>query len=157
MVNGYRPSVARTYSPEDARQHFYHFYEGKCVLIFMAEGPAGIVEATGKGIEEAVEKFKDGIVKQVDSQLIENWFNQLNWTQQTIDDEIQGMIDNDKHDATPPKFPQIGKQLRKSTTTLIDRIRNEFPRANDLTMLGGHSSHSYLNGTNMYFCYNYEI
>ena len=24
-------------------------------------------------------------------------------------------------------------------------------------MLGGHSSHSYLNGTNMYFVYNYKI
>ena len=37
MVNGYRPSVARVYSEEDARQHFYHFYDNKCVLLFMAE------------------------------------------------------------------------------------------------------------------------
>ena len=29
--------------------------------------------------------------------------------------------------------------------------------ADDLTMLGGHSSHSYINGTNMYFVYNYNI
>jgi alkyldihydroxyacetonephosphate synthase len=43
MVNGYRPSVARVYSEEDARQHFYHFHKGKCVLLFMAEGNKGIV------------------------------------------------------------------------------------------------------------------
>ncbi|MFD2386669.1 hypothetical protein [Enterococcus rivorum] len=122
MTNGYRPSVARTYSPEDARQHFYHFYEDKCVLIFMAEGPKGIVEATGVGIEEAVEKFKDGVCKQVDSQLIANWFNQLNWTQQTIDDEVQGMIDNDKHDGLLLKFLPIGKPFQK----FITMLSNEF-------------------------------
>ncbi len=37
MVNGFRPSVARTYSEEDAAQHFYHFHKNKCVLLFMAE------------------------------------------------------------------------------------------------------------------------
>ncbi len=157
ITNGYRPSVARTYSPEDARQHFYHFYEDKCVLIFMAEGPEGIVEATGKGIEEAVEKFKDGVYKEVDSQLIANWFNQLNWTQQTIDDEVQGMIDNDKHDGYTTEVSADWETITKIYNNVIDRIRNEYPRANDLTMLGGHSSHSYINGTNMYFVYNYEI
>ena len=65
MVNGYRPSVARVYSEEDARQHFYHFHRGKCVLLFMAEGNKGIVQATCAGIEEAVEKFMDGIIEQV--------------------------------------------------------------------------------------------
>ena len=43
IVGGFRPSVARLYSPEDARQHFAHFSNGKCVVVFVAEGPAGIV------------------------------------------------------------------------------------------------------------------
>ena len=33
---------------------------------------------------------------------------------------------------------------------VMDRIRTEFPRAADLTMLGAHSSHSYQTGTNLY-------
>ncbi|MDT1795652.1 hypothetical protein QLF86_25905, partial [Salmonella enterica subsp. enterica serovar Oslo] len=37
------------------------------------------------------------------------------------------------------------------------RIRTEFPHADDITMLGGHSSHSYQNGTNMYFVYDYNV
>ena len=49
------------------------------------------------GIEAAVEKFKDGIVEQVDSSLIEDWFNHLNWSQQDIDDEVEGMKENDSH------------------------------------------------------------
>jgi alkyldihydroxyacetonephosphate synthase len=157
MVNGYRPSVARTYSEEDARQHFYHFYKDKCVLIFMAEGNKEIVNATSKGIEAAVEKFKDGIVEQVDSKLIVDWFNHLNWSQQDIDDEVQGMIDNDKHDGFTTEISSNWETIPKIYHNVINRIRNEFPRANDLTMLGGHSSHSYINGTNMYFVYNYEI
>ncbi len=38
MVEGYRPSIARLYDAEDGTQHFTHFADGKCVLIFMAEG-----------------------------------------------------------------------------------------------------------------------
>ncbi len=157
MVNGYRPSVARTYTEEDARQHFYHFYKGKCVLIFMAEGNKEMVNATGKGIDDAVEKFKDSIVEQVDSKLIEDWFNHLNWSQQDIDDEVQGMIDNDKHDGYTTEISANWETITKIYHNVINRIGNEFQRANDLTMLGGHSSHSYLNGTNMYFVYNYNI
>jgi alkyldihydroxyacetonephosphate synthase len=97
MVNGYRPSVARVYSEEDARQHFYHFHKGKCVLLFMAEGSKGIVDATSAGIDEAVEKFKDVILEKVPSDLIEKWFSHLNWSQKDIDDEIEGMIENDAH------------------------------------------------------------
>jgi alkyldihydroxyacetonephosphate synthase len=157
MVNGYRPSVARAYSEEDARQHFYHFYKEKCVLLFMAEGNEGIVEATGRGIQEAVEKFRDGIIEEVPSELIENWFNNLNWSQQDIDDEFEGMIENDSHDGFTTEVSADWETIPELYHTVIKRVREEFPRAHDLTMLGGHSSHSYINGTNMYFVYNYAI
>ena len=157
MVNGYRPSVARTYSEEDAAQHFYHFYKNKCVLIFSAEGNKGIVEATCKGIQEAVEKFKDGIIEQVDSKLIEDWFNHLNWSQKDIDDEIEGMLENDSHAGYTTEISADWETIPKIYNNVMKRVREEYPRAHDLTMLGGHSSHSYINGTNMYFVYNYDI
>lgn len=157
VVNGFRPSVARTYSEEDARQHFYHFHKGKCVLLFMAEGPKGIVDAASQAIEEAVEKYKEGIIEQVDSGLIEEWFNHLNWSQQDLDDERQGMIDNDRHDGYTTEISGDWETITKIYYNVMNRIRNEYDRADDLTMLGGHSSHSYINGTNMYFVYNYNI
>lgn len=40
----------------------------------MAEGPEGIVKATCDAIEAAVDKYKDGVIEQVDSALIEDWF-----------------------------------------------------------------------------------
>lgn len=157
MVNGFRPSVARAYSEEDAAQHFYHFYENKCVLLFMAEGPKGIVDATGKAIEDAAGKFSDGIIKQVDSKLIQEWFEHLNWSQDDIDDEYEGMIENDAHAGYTTEISADWETIPKIYNSVIARVREEFPRAHELTMLGGHSSHSYINGTNMYFVYNYEI
>jgi alkyldihydroxyacetonephosphate synthase len=157
MVNGYRPSVARVYSEEDARQHFYHFHKGKCVLIFMAEGNEHIVKATSIGITEAIEKFKDAILEPVDSSLIENWFNHLNWSQQDIDDEIQQMIDSDSHAGFTTEISADWEHIPIIYENVMKRVRAEFPRAHDLTMLGGHSSHSYINGTNFYFVYNYNI
>ena len=157
MVNGYRPSVARVYSEGDAGQHFYHFHDNKCVLIFMAEGNADIVAATGKGIETAVDKFASGILKRVDSKLIEDWFNHLNWSQKDIDDEIEGMKEQDYHAGFTTEISADWETIPLIYNNVMRRIRTEFPRAKDLTLLGGHSSHSYINGTNMYFVYNYKI
>ena len=157
MVNGFRPSVARVYSEEDAAQHFYHFYDNKCVLLFMAEGPKGIVEATCHAIEETATKFKDGIIKEVDSKLIEEWFNNLNWSQKDIDDEFEGMIEKDAHAGYTTEISADWETIPKIYNNVISRVKKEFKRAHELTMLGGHSSHSYLNGTNMYFVYNYDI
>lgn len=157
MANGYRPSVARVYSEEDAAQHFYHFHNNKCVLVLMAEGPQGIVKATSEGIKEAVEKFKDGIIERVDDTLIENWFNHLNWSEKDIEDEIQGMIENDSHAGFTTEISSDWENITQIYYNVINRVRNEFDRAQDITMLGGHSSHSYINGTNMYFVYNYNI
>lgn len=157
MSNGYRPSVARVYSEEDAAQHFYHFYNNKCVLILMAEGPNGIVKATSEGIKEAVEKFNEGVIERVDDTLIENWFNHLNWSEKDIEDEIQGMIENDSHAGFTTEISSDWENITQIYYNVMNRVRNEFDRAQDLTMLGGHSSHSYINGTNMYFVYNYNI
>jgi alkyldihydroxyacetonephosphate synthase len=157
MVNGFRPSVARAYSEEDAAQHFYHFHQGKCVLLFMSEGPKGIVDATCDAIEAAAEKFKHGIIEPVDSKLIQEWFNNLNWSQKDIDDELEGMKENDAHSGFTTEVSADWETIPKIYNRVMQRIREEYPRAHDLTMLGGHSSHSYINGTNMYFVYNYRI
>src|ERR1700760_3916681 len=48
ITAGYRPSVCRVYSPEDARQHFADFYQGRSVVVLVAEGPEGIARATAE-------------------------------------------------------------------------------------------------------------
>src|SRR3984893_1398366 len=52
ITAGYRPSVCRVYSPEDARQHFAGFYQGQNVVVVVGEGPEPIAAATAEAIED---------------------------------------------------------------------------------------------------------
>lgn len=154
MVDGYRPSIARLYDVEDGTQHFTHFAAGKCVLIFMAEGAKGIAQATGAGIEAIVQRHPE--CHKVDSKLIEQWFNNLNWGPEKVEAErLQIMKTNNMGFTT--EVSSDWASIHTIYENVIRRIRAEFPHADDITMLGGHSSHSYINGTNMYFVYDYNV
>src|SRR5665648_21417 len=151
MVEGYRPSIARLYDPEDGSYHFSHFAEGKCVLIFMAEGPETIADATGKAIETIVGNYEE--CKKVETQLIKTWFDNLNWNPAKIAEERIEIKETQNLGFTT-EVSATWDLIDKIYEVCIDRIRNEIP---DITLIGGHSSHSYLNGTNLYFVYYYNL
>jgi alkyldihydroxyacetonephosphate synthase len=153
ITAGYRPSVCRVYSPEDARQHFADFSQGRSVVVFVAEGPKGIVEATAAAIEEL---FAGRIHQRVESGRIERWFENLNWGQDQIDAEQSTMLEH-SHLGYTTEVSVNWSQVSNLFDAVMARIRGEFPRADDLTMLGAHSSHSYQTGTNLYFVYDYTI
>lgn len=154
MVEGLRPSIARLYDAEDGTQHFTHFADGKCVLIFMAEGSQRIAEATGAGIEEIVARYPQ--CRKVDSKLIETWFNNLNWGPEKVAAERVQILKT-KNMGFTTEVSGTWSCIHDIYQRVIARIRAEFPHVDDITMLGGHSSHSYINGTNMYFVYDYNV
>ena len=151
ITAGYRPSVCRVYSPEDARQHFAGFYRGKNVVVLVAEGPEGMADATA----EAIGELFAGQVR-VDAGLIRRWFENLNWGQDQIDAEKADMLAHARLGYTT-EVSVDWSRVSELFHTVMDRIRGEFGRAGDLTMLGAHSSHSYQTGTNLYFVYDYVI
>ncbi|HWR45872.1 FAD-binding oxidoreductase [Sporomusa sp.] len=151
MVEGYKPSIARLYDVEDGAFHFSHFAEDKCVLIFMAEGPQGIAEVTGKAIEEIVTRYPE--CAKVDSKLIERWFAHLNWGPDKIAQERTEIMET-RNIGFTTEVSGCWDVINEIYENCVQRIRAEAP---DITMVGGHSSHSYLNGTNMYFVYYYNI
>jgi alkyldihydroxyacetonephosphate synthase len=153
ITAGYRPSVCRVYSPEDARQHFADFYHGRSVVVFVAEGPKGIVQATAAAIEEL---FADRPHQRVQDARIESWFGNLNWGQDKIDAERAAMLEH-CHLGYTTEVSVNWSQVSLLFDAVMARIRTEFGRADDLTMLGAHSSHSYQTGTNLYFVYDYTI
>ncbi|MGL4382899.1 MAG: FAD-binding oxidoreductase, partial [Bacilli bacterium] len=152
MVDGYHPSVARLYDKEDGLYHFEHFSNGKCVLIFMAEGPKGIADATGDAIEAIVAKYPSA--KRVDDRLIENWFNNLNWDVSKIEEE-KVEIRETRNNGFTTEVSGNWDVIADIYESALARIRKEVDA--QFTLLGGHSSHSYLTGTNMYFVYYYLI
>lgn len=151
MVSGYKPSIARLYDSEDGAYHFSHFANDKCVLIFMAEGPKGVAEATGKGIEEIVRKYDE--CKRVDTHLIKTWFDHLNWDPAKVAEERVEIVETQNLGFTT-EVSGNWDIINDIYEVCVERIRNEIP---DITLIGGHSSHSYINGTNMYFVYYYNL
>lgn len=153
ITAGYRPSVARVYSVEDARQHFAHFHDGKDVVVFVTEGPEPLSAATAAGIEAV---FADIPHQPVDPALIRDWFGALNWGQDKIDAEKAAML-AEAHLGYTTEVSITWSGVVELFESVMRRVRTEFPRAADLTMLGAHSSHSYQSGTNLYFVYDYAV
>ena len=150
MVQGYKPSVARLYDLQDAAMNF-DWADDENVLLFMAEGPAAITKATAEGID-AIVKSIDGVTP-VDPALIEKWFDHLNWGAEQIAQEREEIKATDNIGITT-EISGCWDCIYKIYASVVERITNEVP---DLTMIGGHSSHSYINGTNMYFVYYYNV
>ena len=155
MTSGYRPSIARLYDAQDGAQHgFNQFADGKCVLIFMAEGPARIAKAISDGIDDIVGQYPAW--NKIDTRVIENWFNHLNWGPEKIVQERELILKTLNMGFTT-EISANWDSINMIYENAIKRIRKDFPHIDDLTMLGGHSSHSYQTGTNMYFVYDYNV
>jgi alkyldihydroxyacetonephosphate synthase len=152
MVAGYKPSVARLYDPEDGQLHFSHFAaRDDCILLFMAEGAAGITKATADAIEEIVARYPG--CEQVDSSHIATWFADLVWGPEKITAEDE-RIRTTRNVNRTTEIAADWSSVNAIYQAVLPRIRAEIP---GITLLGGHSSHSYINGTNMYFNYFYDL
>jgi alkyldihydroxyacetonephosphate synthase len=151
MVNGYRPSVARLYDAEDGSYHFSHFAEGKCVLIFVAEGAKPLADATASAIEDIVTRYDECVM--VDPKLIERWFAHLNWDPANLAAEKAEIMET-KNICNTTEISANWGIIHDLYDVCIHRVKYEIPH---LTLLGAHSSHSYLNGTNLYFVYFYNV
>ena len=152
MVNGYKPSVARLYDPPDGGFHFSKFAaKDDCVLLFMCEGPAGVVKATIEGIKECVAKFPE--CKPVDPHHLEEWFADLNWGADKLANERKEILETKTMGRTT-EVSADWSTICDIYENALQRLKQEVP---DITVAGGHSSHSYINGTNMYFIYYYNV
>ena len=89
----------------------------------------------------------------MDASLIETWFNHLNWGAEQIAQEKKEILATNNIGITT-EISGCWDCIYKIYASVVERITNEVP---DLTMIGGHSSHSYINGTNMYFVYYYNV
>lgn len=151
MVEGLRPSVARLYDPEDGHYYFSHFANHKCVLVFMTEGEKQIAKYTAEAIDAIVQA--NGAAKSVDPKLIEDWFTHLNWDVSKVEAERKEIAETNNLGFTT-EVSGSWSIIHDIYVACMERVRKEVP---DITMLGGHSSHSYINGTNIYFMYYYDL
>jgi alkyldihydroxyacetonephosphate synthase len=152
MVAGYHPSVARLYDPEDGQLHFSHFAApDDCILLFMAEGNPGIAKATADGIAAIVAKYTG--CTPVESSIISEWFDDLVWGPDKVTRE-DNRIRTTRNVNRTTEISADWSSVNEIYEAALKRIRAEI---RGITLLGGHSSHSYINGTNMYFNYFYDL
>ena len=91
--------------------------------------------------------------KQVDGRAIARWFDDLVWGPDKIsreDERIRSTRNVNRTTEVSADWSSINDIYENA----VARIRRE---VRGITLLGGHSSHSYINGTNMYFNYFYDI
>ncbi|MGO2111002.1 MAG: FAD-binding oxidoreductase, partial [Pseudoclavibacter sp.] len=150
---GYRPSVCRVYSEDDAGQHFSDVNEGKPVVIVVADGPRRIADATAEGVTEVFEGIPH---RALESSYVENWLDNLNWGPEKIDAERRDMLERGRLGYTT-EVSIDWSRTNELYEAVMGRIRSEFARIDDVYLLGAHSSHSYQTGTNLYFVYDYDI
>jgi alkyldihydroxyacetonephosphate synthase len=153
VTAGYRPAVCRLYSEEDARQHLGELTKGRCMLVFVCDGPRPVVLATASEIERAVGEHPN---EAIEPSVIASWFASLNWGQDKIEAERATMRD-ERWLGYTTEVSANWSDIVAIYDAVMHRIRHEYPYAGDVTMLGAHSSHSYQTGTNLYFVYDYRI
>lgn len=151
MSEGYKPSVARLYDAEDGKEHFSHFAAGKCVILFVTEGPERISKANAEGIKEIVEKYPECM--EVDHKLIETWFANLNWDAARIEEERKEVLET-KNVCCTTEISANWSAVEEIYRICKERVVNEIP---DITVFGAHASHCYSNGINLYFVYWYNV
>lgn len=149
MTNGYKPAVARLHDEIEASWDYSKFVKSdESILLFIVDGLEDIVEVTRKAIDNIARKAG---ARDVGSKPVEIWLNHRFDCNNT-------MLDNEdlRNDCcadtleVAANWTEIGLLYKN----VCNRIAEEnFP---GLVRFSGHSSHSYLNGTNIYFMFSFK-
>jgi alkyldihydroxyacetonephosphate synthase len=122
--------------------------EGEACMFFVAEGPPNLAKAAGDGINEIAAKYG---AKNIGSKVVDHWLEHRNDICDTIGTESA------KEEARQTRTFYSTCEISASWSE-IKRIYQRVmkvlpPKIDNLVLLGGHVSHSYQNGTNIYFVY----
>lgn len=151
MVEGYKPSTARLYDVGDTELNFGDVMDckGKCIILFIAEGHEEITAATGKAIARFAEQRH---TEPVDAKVVDIWLGRRNYTDQTIADERVEIMETKKVYFST-EICATWSNIHKIYDAVMAKVPQTIP---NLIVFGGHASHSYLNGTCVYFIYQYN-
>lgn len=154
IAAGYKPSVVRLYDKEDLDYNFGSVFidDGKAYMFFIAEGPAVITKATGEGIEaivnaEGAESLGDVAVK--------HWYEHRN--------DLCDYFGSPQLRMLYKNYPFFYATTEISASysdiaEIYHNVKTHLPeKIPQLTLLGGHVSHAYQTGVNVYFVYQFSV
>jgi FAD/FMN-containing dehydrogenase len=149
MTRGYRPAVARLHDAEEVQRVFSgSIPEDRAVLLFLAEGPRPVTAAIGQGITEIAGSRE---VVDLGTRPVESWLKTRNDVCYHMDEPVyyrHGVVADTCEISAP--WSEIGEIYK----AVRERLPKEMP---NLVSIGGHSSHSYIQGTNIYFTFGFIV
>ena len=148
VTDGYKPAVIRLHDAAEAmiilNIEDERLDPTSAIMLFLCEGPKAIADATGAAIDAYAEKY--GAVSLGDKH-VKSWLKTRNNVCYEMDAgkyyKMGAIADTCEISAN---WDSIGKVYEGVTT----RLQDEFDK---LMYVGGHSSHSYMQGTNIYFTF----
>jgi FAD/FMN-containing dehydrogenase len=145
MAQGYRPAVVRLHDPVEMERDFGGIApEGYCLLLLLADGPRAVAQAVGEGIGEIMRGYE---TVDFGTKPVEHWLVHRNEACDKMDNDFYyklGLLADTCEISAP--WSAIGE----IHDAVLARMYGEVP---EMVSIGGHSSHSYMQGTNMYFTF----
>ena len=141
MRTGIKPSVVRLHDWLECEKPYGAFMEeGECLLIFLTEGREDITNVQGKIIEETT--ISSGGLA-AGSKPVDIWFEHRNDAADEYEKYgAKGIL------VDTIEVSGLWSNIHKIYEETVERVYYEVPQ---VMYFSGHSSHSYINGTNIYF------
>jgi len=140
MREGWRPAVVRLHDAVEAHRSFYGTVaEGESALLLLSEGPTGYPAAEGAAIDAAA---RAAGLRPLGPGPVERWLEVRNDVAEYETYIRRGLIVDTIEVAAP--WTAIGDIYEQVLRRLIDEVP-------EMVHASGHSSHSYPQGTNIYF------
>jgi FAD/FMN-containing dehydrogenase len=148
MLCGYKPAVARLHDEYEASLSYSEFVnKDESILLFLAEGPKDIASATGAAVDKIAKKHG---ARTIGKKPLEVWLVHRNDLCEKLDDSAHlrsGVIWDTCEIAA--NWSEVGDIYCSVKERMLKEI-------DGLTEFSGHSSHSYMQGTNIYFIYSFK-
>lgn len=150
ITTGYRPSVVRLYDKADYDYNYgsVELKENEAFMFFVAEGPKNIAQVTGEAID-SIARAAGG--RYIGHEGVDHWLIHRN-----------DLCNTHRKPETRKKLLETRvcyatNEISASYTDIIkiyNNVMKNVPQKVDaLTLLGGHVSHAYQTGVNIYFVY----
>lgn len=154
MAAGYKPSVVRLYDKPDMDYNFgsVELKDEEAFMAFVAEGPPALAKATGEAIHE-ISLSHGG--RYIGTKALDHWLEHRNDVCKLVHSEKlkQRYRELNIYYATT-EISACWRDIREIYKAVKENVP---PQIDNLVMLGGHVSHCYINGTNIYFVYQIKI
>ena len=154
IAAGYRPSVVRLYDKADFDYNFgsVTLEEGEAYMFFVAEGPPAIAAATGAAINEFA---RAAGAKFIGEKGVEHWLIHRNdiCSRFKNPEQRQYYRENPYYYSTT----EVSASYTDIAAIYKNIIQNVPKKVDNLVLLGGHVSHAYQTGLNVYFVYRIKM